>query len=69
MIEASISTYLIDVTSHPLATADLQILEPRNPLPPQTIIFFALAVAILPFLSVMTEDCNLNKLIDSRVST
>lgn len=35
--------YLIDVTSQPLATAYLHILEPRNPLPPQTIIFFAAA--------------------------
>ena len=28
--------YLIEVTSHPLATADLQIREPRKPLPPAT---------------------------------
>lgn len=27
---------LILVTSHPLATADLQILEPKNPFPPHT---------------------------------
>jgi hypothetical protein len=27
---------LIDVTSHPLATADLQIRDPRKPLPPAT---------------------------------
>lgn len=29
-------THLIDVTSQPLATAYLHILEPRNPFPPQT---------------------------------
>lgn len=33
--------YLIEVTSQPLETAYLHILEPRKPLPPQTIIFFA----------------------------
>jgi len=33
--------YLIDVTSQPLATADLHILEPRNPFPPQITILFA----------------------------
>jgi hypothetical protein len=33
--------YLIEVTSQPLETADLHILEPRNPLPPQTTIFLA----------------------------
>lgn len=37
------ATHLIDVTSHPLATAYLHILEPRKPFPPQTMIFFAAA--------------------------
>lgn len=32
---------LMDVTSHPLATAYLHILEPTKPFPPQTTIFFA----------------------------
>ena len=31
--------YLIDVTSHPLFTAALHILDPRKPLPPQTTSF------------------------------
>ena len=39
--------YLIDVTSQPLATANLQILEPRKPFPPQTTIFFAMAFDIV----------------------
>lgn len=33
--------YLIDVTSHPLWTAAWQILDPRKPLPPATMSFFA----------------------------
>jgi hypothetical protein len=33
-------TYLMDVTSKPLATAALQIREPRKPFPPQTTSFF-----------------------------
>jgi hypothetical protein len=37
-------TNLIDVTSQPLATADLHIREPRKPLPPQTTIFLAVAM-------------------------
>jgi hypothetical protein len=36
-------THLIDVTSHPLATAYLHILEPRNPFPPQTTSLFTAA--------------------------
>ena len=37
--------YLMEVTSQSLATAALQILLPRNPLPPQTTsLFFAAAV-------------------------
>lgn len=35
--------YLIDVTSHPRATADLQMREPRKPLPPATTSFFLAA--------------------------
>lgn len=35
---------LIEVTSHPRATADLQIREPKKPLPPATTIFFFAAV-------------------------
>lgn len=35
--------YLIDVTSQPLATAYLQILDPRKPLPPQTTSFLVTA--------------------------
>lgn len=37
-------TNLIDVTSQPLATADLHIREPRKPLPPHTTIFLAVAM-------------------------
>lgn len=33
--------YLMDVTSQPLATANLQMREPKKPLPPQTTIFLA----------------------------
>jgi hypothetical protein len=35
---------LIEVTSQPLATADLHIREPKNPFPPQTTIFLAAAI-------------------------
>lgn len=41
--------YLIDVTSQPLATADLQIREPRKPFPPHTTSFFAVAIWIVLF--------------------
>lgn len=41
----------MDVTSHPLATAYLHILEPRNPLPPHTMIF--LAAAALDMMPVL----------------
>lgn len=45
--------YLIDVTSQPLATAYLHILEPRNPLPPHTIIFLAAVFdMVLQFLLI-----------------
>lgn len=37
----------MEVTSHPLATADLQIREPRNPLPPATTTFFLTVEAII----------------------
>lgn len=37
-------TDLIEVTSHPRATADLQILDPRKPLPPATTSFCLAAV-------------------------
>jgi hypothetical protein len=37
-------THLMDVTSQPLATADLHILDPKNPLPPQTTSFFVAAM-------------------------
>lgn len=40
-------TYLMDVTSHPLATAYLQMREPRKPLPPHTIILFVALADIL----------------------
>lgn len=43
-LQTSGISYLIDVTSQPLATADLHILEPKNPLPPQTTIRFAAAI-------------------------
>lgn len=33
--------YLMEVTSQPLATANLQMREPKKPLPPQTTIFLA----------------------------
>jgi hypothetical protein len=36
----SLTTYLIEVTSQPLATADLQMREPRNPFPPATTMLF-----------------------------
>lgn len=35
-----LSTYLIEVTSQPRATADLQMREPKKPLPPATTSFF-----------------------------
>ena len=38
-------TNLTEVTSQPLATADLHIREPRNPLPPQTTNFLAVAMS------------------------
>jgi hypothetical protein len=47
--------YLIEVTSHPLATADLHILDPRNPLPPQTTRRFVVAVAIGPACAVEAQ--------------
>jgi hypothetical protein len=37
------NNYLIDVTSQPLATAYLQMREPKKPLPPQTMSFLAAA--------------------------
>ena len=42
----SLGVYLIEVTSQPRATADLHILDPRNPFPPQTTRRFVVAVAI-----------------------
>lgn len=39
-------TNLIDTTSQSLATAALQILLPRNPLPPHTTSFFFAAAAV-----------------------
>lgn len=44
----------MDVTSQPRATAYLQILEPRKPLPPQTTSFFA---ADLDILVVVVDVC------------
>jgi hypothetical protein len=35
-----LTAYLIDVTSQPLATADLQIRDPRKPFPPATTMLF-----------------------------
>jgi hypothetical protein len=35
--------YLMDVTSHPLATADLHIRDPKNPFPPATTSFLLTA--------------------------
>ena len=35
-----LDNHLIEVTSHPLATAYLQIRDPRKPLPPQTTSLF-----------------------------
>lgn len=49
--------YLIEVTSQPLATADLQMRDPRNPLPPATTIFF-LAACDMP-----RSDCSLQLLV------
>ena len=47
-------TCLIEVTSHPRATAYLQIREPRKPLPPQTMSFLAAAdiAMVCPFAEV-----------------
>ena len=45
-MNVSVIKYLIEVTSQPRATADLHILDPRNPLPPQTTRRFVAAVAI-----------------------
>src|SRR3569833_1807387 len=40
--------HLMDVTSHPLATACLQILMPRKPFTPQTTSFFSFVWLISP---------------------
>jgi hypothetical protein len=53
--------YLMEVTSQPRATANLQIREPRKPLPPQTTIFLAadfdMAIWVcLRFISGNGED-------------
>ena len=37
---------LIEVTSQPLVTAALHILEPRKPFPPQTTILFDVAMPV-----------------------
>lgn len=47
LLNVSRVKYLIEVTSQPLATADLQILDPRKPLPPATTSFFLTAWAIV----------------------
>lgn len=36
-----LAIYLIEVTSHPLSTPYLHILDPKNPLPPHTMSFLA----------------------------
>jgi len=43
-----LNTYLIDVTSHPRSTADLHILDPRKPFPPQTTILLTAAILSFP---------------------
>lgn len=43
------TTYLIDVTSQPLVTADLQMREPRNPFPPATTMLFFTFFDIVDF--------------------
>lgn len=47
-------TNLIDMTSHPLATAYLHILEPMNPLPPHTMIFLAAAFDMMLLVALTT---------------
>jgi hypothetical protein len=44
---AMTKTNLIDVTSHPLDMADLHILEPKNPFPPQTTSLLATGAAMV----------------------
>jgi hypothetical protein len=52
--------HLILVTSHPLATADLHMREPRNPVPPATTSFFLAAEdAISPVTSPSTASGSL----------
>jgi hypothetical protein len=41
-------THLIDVTPHPLSTADLHILDPKKPFPPQTTILLTAAILSFP---------------------
>jgi hypothetical protein len=50
--------YLIEVTSHPLATADLQIREPRKPLPPATTRRFLTLDAISGAVTKATLELN-----------
>jgi hypothetical protein len=45
--ENDFDAYLIDVTSQPLETAALHILDPKKPLPPQTTIFLTAAMSLL----------------------
>lgn len=45
--------YLMEVTCHPLATADLHIREPRKPLPPATTSLFFVACAIFDPVSLL----------------
>jgi len=42
-----LTTHLTDVTSQPLATADLQMREPRNPFPPATTMLFFMFLDIV----------------------
>lgn len=51
------SSYLIDVTSHPRATACLQIRDPKKPVPPQTTSFFKADMVVL-----VKKWCDIRKL-------
>ena len=45
-------SYLMEVTSHPLATADLHIRDPRKPFPPATTSRFFTACAMVDSISL-----------------
>lgn len=53
----------MEVTSHPLAAADLHIREPRKPFPPATTSLFFVACAMLDSMSLFMGSYSVNKYI------